>query len=150
MPIYEFLLDWFAEWHNVTNKTAVVEKFDANRDKYVSRLTNIIWGNVQYVGCGIVKQSHGGITLRTLLCLYGPGGNVDGAHVYTPSRTEVKLCPNGTVIDETFPSICRVLIEGHWYGNIIDLNMCGRDIVLSCDPILMFISVVCTLIRAVK
>ncbi|KAL3213073.1 hypothetical protein MRX96_035648 [Rhipicephalus microplus] len=85
-----------------------------NTERGIGQFTQMIWAKTQYVGCGVATYTRSDNVghfpyQRTLVCNYGPGGNVLGLPVYKEGGT-CSRCAAGTtcekatglcVVDET-------------------------------------------------
>nr|XP_014277699.1 venom allergen 5.02-like [Halyomorpha halys] len=80
-----------------------------NDHEKVGHFTQMIWGNVKFVGCGRAfyqDGTHESCPYQTLLvCNYKPGGNVKGQFMYAKLEEGDSICSRG-VQSKKYPKLC--------------------------------------------
>jgi hypothetical protein len=73
-----------------------------SRPGFADTYTQIVWADTYTVGCGFTGLTifpENDIYARMYLCLYGPGGNIEGNNVYQIGPA-CSACPAGTTCDD--------------------------------------------------
>jgi len=86
---------WYDEYQNFVYYKCPIDKFSDKcvegkksveknypGEAMIGHFTQVIWGKTSYVGCGWIKYKHGEEDTTTVICNYGPAGNVLGQPIY--------------------------------------------------------------------
>nr|XP_050040928.1 scoloptoxin SSD976-like isoform X1 [Dermacentor andersoni] len=117
-----------------------------NTERGVGQFTQMIWANTLYVGCGVATYTRsdnvGGFPYqRSVVCNYGPRGNVLGLPVYKEGYT-CSLCSAGTTCDQT-TGLCvmdesKFQAQGHQDWKLDESEVNWRGIGLAIVIVLWF------------
>ena len=67
---------------------------------FIFLLIKVVWAKTYRIGCGFVHRKDSGEKM-TVLCNYGPGGNVMGSPMYVRGDA-----PANCKVSSTYPNLC--------------------------------------------
>ncbi|XP_049772086.1 venom allergen 5-like [Schistocerca cancellata] len=66
----------------------------------------MVWGRTEAVGCGYTRMKYETDVIDTLVCNYGPGGNIEGEPVYIIGPA-LSACEDDTYFSVYYRGLCQ-------------------------------------------
>lgn len=99
------LKTWYGEIGLV--RETDIRSFDKNRAADIGNVTQILWAETMYIGCGYTEFTlEDDFLMFRFVCDYEPSGNIHSKAVFAEG-TPCSKCPQGSQCSESFPELCR-------------------------------------------
>lgn len=89
-----------------------------NATKIAPQGVQLLWARTTHIGCARIEYFVEEEKIRTIICNYGPGGNVHGSAVWLIGEPCSK-CGKGACCDEEFDGLC-VLAKNFGVVAVVD------------------------------
>nr|XP_022900428.1 venom allergen 5-like [Onthophagus taurus] len=115
---------WFEEHNDL--KGGVKTVYD--KKMIAKSFTQIIWAKTTHIGCAAVRYKDSVGIVFTLVCNYGPAGNLNGEHIYVEGEPGSK-CPNGFRQNRVLTGLCgtsSLNVQSREYNPFKTYNETGK------------------------
>ncbi|WKY08199.1 hypothetical protein Q1695_007583 [Nippostrongylus brasiliensis] len=97
------------KWRNEITRAGLTSMlFEGDLKTYASHATKMLWHNNNKLACAV--EDCASKNKYSIVCLYAPGGNVDGESVYKEAEEyffSCLSCPTGLLCDEVTDRLCK-------------------------------------------
>ncbi|XP_022825486.1 uncharacterized protein LOC111355688 [Spodoptera litura] len=142
LSVKSFVEMWFMQ---VVDYIGSVAYYNKSQDYKTNHLTQLLWANTEYVGCGKSKfyVNERNTMVERLVCNFAPRGNVHGRPVYSIGYPGTQ-CRNNMKSDDKYHGLCahekdftKLMNQNHHPMNSLlrILNLSNDSVKHEIDPI---------------